>query len=113
MRMDGNYGGDPNYVGSSIQPTTFYQDVKKTTPQALNLSGEHEKWVGEVSAFTSHIVDDDFVQPAELWEVIGRDPGHQERVIENLVGSLIRVRYPELRKAVYSAYPFRYDSFAS
>ncbi|KAJ5337322.1 uncharacterized protein N7506_005344 [Penicillium brevicompactum] len=104
MRMDGNYGGDPNYVGSSIQPTTFYQDVKKTTPQALNLSGEHEKWVGEVSAFTSHIVDDDFVQPAELWEVIGRDPGHQERVIENLVGSLIRVRYPELRKAVYSLF---------
>ncbi|KAJ6155141.1 hypothetical protein N7470_005707 [Penicillium chermesinum] len=84
MRMDGNYGGDPNY--------------------ALNLSGAHEKWVGEVSIFTSQITDDDFVQPAQLWEVIGREPGHQERVIENLVGSLIGVKYPELRKGVYALF---------
>ncbi|KAJ5224043.1 hypothetical protein N7468_008585 [Penicillium chermesinum] len=83
MRMDGNYGGDPNYVGSTIQPLLYYQDVKKTTPQALNLSGAHEKW---------------------LWEVIGREPGHQERVIENLVGSLIGVKYPELRKGVYALF---------
>lgn len=99
--MDGNYGGDPNYVGSSIKPTIFYQDVKNATPQALNLSGEHEDWAGEVSVFASHITDADFVQPAHLWEVIGREPGHQERVIENLVGSVIGVTYPKLREAVY------------
>lgn len=102
MRFDGNFGGDPNYVGSWIKPTKFYQDVKGTNPEALSLHTEHEKWVGEVSAFASEITDADFVQPAELWAVLGHEPGHQERVIENLVGSLIGVEYPELRKAVYS-----------
>ena len=101
MRFDDNYGGDPNYVGSSIKPTVFYQDVKKVSPQTLSLHTEHEKWTGEVSTFTSEISDADFVQPAALWEVIGRDPGHQDRLIENLVSSVKGVKYPELRKAVY------------
>lgn len=101
MRFDGNYGGDPNYVGSSIKPTSFYNEVKHVPSETLSLHTEHEKWTGEVSAFTSHITDADFVQPAALWEVIGREPGHQDRVIENLVGSVQGVKYPELRKAVY------------
>lgn len=101
MRFDDNYGGDPNYVGSSIKPTVFYQDVKKVPPQTLSIHTEHEKWTGEVSAFTSEITDADFVQPAALWKVIGREPGHQDRLIENLVGSVKGVKYPELRKAVY------------
>lgn len=105
MRFDDNYGGDPNYVGSSIKPTKFYQEVKGTHPAALALHTEHEKWAGEVSAYTSEITDEDFVQPAALWEVIGREPGHQDRLIDNLVGSMKGVKYPELRKAVYSKYP--------
>lgn len=102
MRFDDNYGGDPNYVGSSIKPTRFYQDVKGTSPEALSLHTEHEMWAGEVSAYTSEITDADFVQPAELWEVIGRESGHQDRLIDNLVSSVKGVKYPELRKAVYS-----------
>lgn len=102
MRFDGNYGGDPNYVNSSLQPTKFYPEVKGVSPQSLALHTEHEKWVGEVSSYTSHITDDDFVQPAELWEVIGREPGHQDRVIENLVGSVREVQSPNLRNEVYA-----------
>ncbi|KAF7591386.1 hypothetical protein BBP40_001612 [Aspergillus hancockii] len=68
MRFDDNYGGDPNYVGSSLQPTKFYQEVKSTGPNRLSVLTEHEKWVGEVTNFQTHIVDDDFVQPAGLWE---------------------------------------------
>ncbi|KAJ5600421.1 hypothetical protein N7450_001488 [Penicillium hetheringtonii] len=104
MRFDDNYGGDPNYVGSSIKPTVFYQDVKKVPPKTLSIHTEHEKWTGEVSAFTSEITDADFVQPAALWKVIGREPGHQDRLIENLVGSVKGVKYPELRKAVYELF---------
>jgi len=104
MRFDDNYGGDPNYVGSSIKPTKFYQDVKGTNPGALLLHTDHEKWAGEVSAYTSEISDADFVQPAALWEVIGREPGHQDRLIDNLVSSVKGVKYPELRKAVYSLF---------
>ncbi|KAL4861710.1 hypothetical protein BDV12DRAFT_207800 [Aspergillus spectabilis] len=104
MRFDGNYGGDPNYVNSSLQPTKFYQDFRGVSPQALSLHTEHEKWVGEVTAFTSHITDDDFVQPAALWEVIGREPGHRDRVIENLAGSIRAVESPNLRNEVYALF---------
>lgn len=102
MRFDNNYGSDPSYVGSSIKPTKFYQDVKGSNPGALYLHTDHEKWAGEVSAYSSEITDADFVQPAALWEVIGREPGHQDRLIDNLCSNVKGVKYPELRKAVYS-----------
>lgn len=101
MRFDDNYGGDPNYVGSSLQPTKFYQEVKNSGAARLSGLTEHEKWVGEVTNFQSHITDDDFVQPAALWEVIGREPGHQDRTIANLSGHIKNVRSPQLRNAVY------------
>lgn len=101
MRFDDNYGGDPNYVGSWIKQTKLYQDVKNTSPEALSLHTDHEKWVGEVVAHTSQITDADFVQPAALWEIIGREPGHQDRVVENLVDNVKGAKYPELRQAVY------------
>lgn len=104
MRFDGNYGSDPNYVNSSLQPTKFYPEVKGVSPQSLALHTEHEKWVGEVTSYTSHITDDDFVQPAALWDVIGREPGHQERVVENLAGSIREVKSPNLRNEVYGLF---------
>ncbi|KAE8386842.1 catalase-domain-containing protein [Aspergillus alliaceus] len=104
MRFDDNYGGDPNYVGSSLQPTKFYQEVKNSKVSRLSGCTEHEKWVGEVSNFQTHITDDDFVQPAGLWEVIGRDPGHQERTIGNIASHLKGVKSPQLRDAVYELF---------
>jgi len=109
MRVDGNYGGDPNYVNSSLQPTRFYQEVKGVNPKALALHTEHEKWVGEITAYSSPITDDDFVQPAALWDVLGREPGHQERVIENLVGSIREVRSPDLRNKVYGLFILHFE----
>ncbi|KAJ5746598.1 hypothetical protein N7520_011780 [Penicillium odoratum] len=103
MRFDGNYGADPSYVNSSLQPTKFYP-VEKGQSAALSLHTEHEKWVGEVVSFASQVTDEDFVQPTALWEVIGRDPGHQDRLIGNLVIHLKGVKNPELRKAVYGLF---------
>ncbi|KAB8260432.1 catalase-domain-containing protein [Aspergillus pseudonomiae] len=104
MRFDDNYGGDPNYVGSSLQPTKFYQEVKNSGAARLSGLTEHEKWVGEVTNFQSHITDDDFVQPAALWEVLGREPGHQDRTIANLAGHIKGVQSPQLRNAVYGLF---------
>ncbi|KAJ5927723.1 Catalase mono-functional heme-containing [Penicillium verhagenii] len=104
MRFDGNYDGDPNYVNSSLQPTKFYPEVKGSNPTSLSLHTEHEKWVGEVITYTSHINDDDFLQPAALWDVIGRDPGHQDRTINNLARSISGVKSPQLRSAVYALF---------
>jgi catalase len=104
MRFDDNYGGDPNYVNSSLQPTKFYPDVKGVSPASLNLHTEHEKWVGEVTNYTSHIDENDFIQPAALWEVIGREQGHQDRTIDSLAGSISGVTSPQLRDAVYALF---------
>ncbi|KAJ5472257.1 Catalasemono-functionalheme-containing [Penicillium desertorum] len=104
MRFDDNYGGDPNYVNSSLHPTRFYPDVKGISPESLSVHTEHEKWVGEVTTYTSHMNDDDFIQPAALWKVIGRDPGHQDRTIDNLSASISGVKSPKLRDEVYSLF---------
>lgn len=101
MNFSDNYGSDPNYVGSSLKPMTFYQDVSSRSPQTLSTITEHEKWVGEVCSFQNHITEDDFVQPRELWKVIGREPGHQERFFGNVAGHLSKVKSEKLRNAVY------------
>lgn len=102
MRFDDNYGADPNYVGSSLKPTKFYPEVMGTSAAKLNLNTHHERWVGEVTSYTSRVVDDDFIQPAALWEVLGRDPGHQDRLVGNVAAHLKGVESAELRRAVYS-----------
>lgn len=109
MNFSDNYGADPNYVGSSLQPTPFYQDVKGTNPQALSTLTEHEKWVGEVSSFQTHITDEDFEQPAALWKVIGKEPGHQERFFGNIACHLGKVKSARLRRAVYGKLPNSFD----
>ncbi|EFE39709.1 hypothetical protein TRV_05583, partial [Trichophyton verrucosum HKI 0517] len=83
MNFSDNYGADPNYVGSSLQPTKFYPQLKRMAPSTISTLTEHEKWMGEVCTFTSQVTDDDFVQPAALWEVIKREPGHEQRFYGN------------------------------
>lgn len=109
MRFDDNYGADPNYVGSSLQPTRFKHQRQGGAVRSLSTHTDHEKWIGEVSAYTSEISREDFVQPAALWEVIGREPGHQDRVIQNLAGSISGVQSPKLRDAVYGAFIFNFS----
>ncbi|KAI2702724.1 hypothetical protein CBS147354_9724 [Penicillium roqueforti] len=104
MRFDKNYGADPNYVGSTLQPTQFKTKENGVTAQSLSVHTDHEKWAGEVSAYTSQITDDDFVQPAALWEILGREPGHQDRVIHNLAGNISGVTSPKLREGVYALF---------
>ncbi|GIC94441.1 catalase [Aspergillus udagawae] len=101
MNFSDNYDGEPNYVGSSLRPMTFYHDAKGTGPQCISTLTEHEKWTGEVSNFHSRISDDDFVQPAELWKVIGKEPGHQERFFGNVAVHLSQVKSARLRQNVY------------
>ncbi|KAJ5104342.1 hypothetical protein NUU61_001689 [Penicillium alfredii] len=104
MNFSNNYGADPNYVGSSLQPTKFYQEVKGIGPSALSTLTEHEQWVGQVCSFQSHITDEDFVQPTALWEVLGKEPGHQERVFGNVAIHLRQVKSSRLRHAVYDLF---------
>lgn len=99
MNFSTNYGEDPNYVGSSLRPTTFA--VSATGKPLGSTITEHEKWVGEVSTFTSTVHQDDFEQAKALWKVLGREPGHQDRYISNVSGNVKNVTSKELREKVY------------
>lgn len=100
MNFTDNYGADPNYVGSTLQPTAFTKKQGRT----LSTLTEHEKWAGEVSSFTSEVCAQDYEQAARLWDVLGRDPGHQDRFIGNVADNLRSVTYPRLRGMVYELF---------
>ncbi|QKX59781.1 uncharacterized protein TRUGW13939_06923 [Talaromyces rugulosus] len=102
MNFSTNYGEDPNYVGSSLRPTTFA--VSATGKPLGSTITEHEKWVGEISSFTSTVHQDDFEQARGLWKVLGREPGHQDRYISNVSGNIKNVTSKELREKVYYLY---------
>ena len=99
MNFTDNYGADPNYVGSQLQPTSF-----KTSTNGGGVRTtitEHERWAGEISSYTSEIGPLDFEQATMLWDVIGREPGHQARTLDNLAHNISGVTNPKLRLGVY------------
>lgn len=111
MNFSSNYGDDPNYVGSSIRPTKFATSSTTQTRPVASTITEHEKWVGEVCSFTSSVGDADFEQAAGLWKVLGRDPGHQDRFIENAAATVEGVESKELRSKVYGMLKSAFLSF--
>ncbi|KAH8702330.1 putative catalase [Talaromyces proteolyticus] len=102
MNFSNNYGDDPNYVGSSLRPTSFAVNSAGKGPASTIT--EHEKWVGEVSTFTSTLQHEDFEQARGLWNVLGREPGHQDRYIANVSSNVKNVTSKELREKVYYLY---------
>jgi catalase len=106
MNFSTNYGEDPNYVGSSLKPTTFWPATQRKSTIT-----EHEKWAGEISSFTTHVVDEDFEQAAGLWKVLGKDPGHQDRFIGNVADNLRGVTDATLRSLVYGTFPQLHTSW--
>jgi len=100
MNFTDNYGADPNYVGSMLKPTTFKASGASAQGRLTTLT-EHEKWVGDVLSYTSSVGPEDFEQATALWEVLGRDPGHQDRLIGNLADLVSKVTNSKLRIKVY------------
>ncbi|KAK0610580.1 catalase-like domain-containing protein [Bombardia bombarda] len=80
--INGNYGGDPNYVRSALRPVTF------GCPSSA--AAAHDTWVrGTVASYTSEVTDEDFVQARMFWDnVLGRQEGQQESLVRNLAGHL-------------------------
>jgi catalase len=49
------------------------------------------------------VTDEDFVQPAALWEVLGRTPGQQDNFVRNVAGHLCGAR-ESTRKRTYEMF---------
>ncbi|KAM0149407.1 hypothetical protein ACHAPG_009422 [Botrytis cinerea] len=92
--INGNYGPDPNYVRSSFVPLA---PVTKNAQAVHNI--QHELWSGKLMAFTSEVVDDDFIQPRYFWrEVLGKQEGQQENLVGNVAGELVNVKHERVRR---------------
>ncbi|KZF22416.1 catalase [Xylona heveae TC161] len=98
-RHDDNYGGDPNYVGASLKRVNFSGSRVGANGHAPFGGGSqaHEQWVGQVTAYSSEVTDEDFVQAREMWKVLGRC-GEQDEFVHNVAGHL-RGALPEVQLA--------------
>jgi len=89
MRIDGNYGGDPDYVRSSFRKV-------RSGPADV----AHDEWVGKVSSYTSEVTDEDFEQPRILWQLFKKN-GEDKEFISNLCGHL-KSALPDVQKETIS-----------
>lgn len=85
-----NLGSIPNYLPSVDAPPVV---VASQYEQPAN----HEQWIGHVTNFEDYVTDQDFVQPREVWEMLGHQKGQQENFVFNvacnLYGALKVVRF--------------------
>ncbi|KAI9163084.1 Peroxisomal catalase [Paramyrothecium foliicola] len=77
--MNGNYGGDPDYVFSELRPMTFGKRIRVPT---------HEDWNGKVVTFGTTVSDKDFVQARELWNIICREQNEKAQFLHNITPTL-------------------------
>ena len=94
MAVDGNLGPEPNY------PSTYRQFGFKPVGDPSNA---HEQWAGAATARQIPLTDEDFVQPAALWDVLGRTEGQQDNFVNNVAGHLSGAREPT-RKRTYEMF---------
>lgn len=88
--INGNYGGDPDYLFSGLRKVSLSKRVRIPV---------HETWSGQVTAFSTTVTDKDFVQARQLWHIICAEPGGQERFIHNISPTLQNLP-DELRQQV-------------
>lgn len=100
MNFGSNYGDEPNYVGSSLQPNTFAKASNGAGPVSSTIT-EHEEWIGKVCSYASGVEDKDYEQAAGLWKVLGREEGHQARFVGNVASNVRQIKHAQLRKRVY------------
>ena len=93
MSIDGNFGANPNYIASD-RPVKF----KKTAN-----SEAHEQWTAHALTFMHQVTDEDFVQPNELWKVLGKQPGQQDHLVYNISVHLSNAR-KDIRERQYGVF---------
>lgn len=89
--INGNYGGDPDYVRSEFRPLSLSKRTQVPT---------HEQWSGNVVGYATEVTDKDFVQARDLWHIICQEPNGKREFLENIVPSLIKIP-SDLRDQVF------------
>lgn len=89
-RLDGNYGGDPDYVKSELRP------IRLSNRHAVPT---HEHWNGKVQIYATGLTEKDFEQPRILWKMIQKE-GTAEQFMDNICPTLLDVEQM-LQEQVY------------
>jgi len=86
--LNGNYGGDPDYVRSGFRKMAF-------RPHSA-VQG-HVDWNGRLQSYATEVTEKDFEQSRELWHIISKEEGGQKQFLDNITPTLMPV-VPELRE---------------
>jgi catalase len=93
MTFGANYAADPNYLHSSILPTSFHETAK----------GEYkptEEFLEGPVVFTSEVTEEDFKQPRALWnDVLSKE--EQDRFVSNVSDNVAGIKRDWLREKVF------------
>jgi catalase len=88
-RIDGNYGGDPNYVRSTFRKMVY-------GPKEV----AHDVWIdSKVEVYTSEVEEVDFEQPRALWKIFIKQ-GMDQDFINNLCGHLGKALPPVQKETI-------------
>lgn len=92
-RINGNYGGDPDYIRSELRPLKLSN--RHVVPT-------HEQWQGKVQIRSTGVTDKDFEQPRILWDMIKKEQS-EEQFMDNICPTLLDLN-DHLRNQVYGEF---------
>lgn len=77
--INGNYGGDPDYVFSQLRPVAVTNRVQVPT---------YLQWSGKVVPQCTSLKDKDFEQPRALWKIICSEPDGRDKFLHNILPTI-------------------------
>ncbi|KAL9609998.1 MAG: hypothetical protein Q9167_005271 [Letrouitia subvulpina] len=118
MNFTHNYGTDPNYIGTKLQPVSFWQKQQNPHLFAWQESSDRSKEKAtEISTITddqvqvlapvsvaSKVEDKDYEQATALWCIMKKQDGAQKRFVDNLSAHVSGVKTKWLREDVYAMF---------
>jgi catalase len=112
MNFTKNYGRDPNYIGTKIQPVKFMtgkqsegaeaaQNFMATMSQDTEIHKLDRAQAAVPVSFASEVTDKDFEQATALWHIMGKQDGAQLRFVNNVAANVSGVQERFIRDEVY------------
>ncbi|RVX71666.1 hypothetical protein B0A52_03850 [Exophiala mesophila] len=118
MNFTGNYGKDPNYIGTSLNPVHFLEKLgpnnlndrqSQATPPQKQLNATKANSLDHVQVATPSpvftvVTDKDFEQATALWRLMEKQDGAHDRFVGNAAAHIADVTTPVLREKAYEMF---------
>lgn len=110
MNFTSNYGGDPNYIGSTLKPVRFDTKLSPAKPQSNGTTGNvrslDQAQVNVPSPVFTEVTEKDFEQATAFWKLIGGQDGAQQRWVDNAAAHIAGATVKDLRDRAYGEFIF-------